>query len=189
MSRGEAIGIGVLVALGAAVFGGGAAIVITAARGRREVFAQVRDAAAAFLAAARPDLTDAARLRAGEILGAQAVLETGGGQTRAWREGWNFGNVSRGSWAGPVIPGGDLEYDAAGNVTRIGQEWRKYASLAAAVEDLFELLGWARYRPARTALLAGDAAGYVRELRAGGYFTAPLGDYLAGVESALRSYA
>ena len=132
----------------------------------------------------RPDLSAAARRNAGAIVAAMWAHESGFGSSRAWREGWNGGNVSAGSsWKGETIAGGDLEYagDGSGSPTRIVQRWRKYASLAAAVSDFFVLLGWSRYQRARDALLVGDAARFAEELRAGGYYTASLGSYRAAL--------
>lgn len=173
---------------------------VVAAKGRREVFNQVRDEVARQLAELRPDLSDAQRVRAAEILAAQAVHETGGGVTIAWREGWNFGNVTAGSsWGGAIVEGGDKEYDGdgTGEARRIVQRFRKYASLAEAVSDFFRLLNWPRYRAARDLLMAGDAAGYAKRLRdddpgtaqvEGGYYTASVGSYTAGILDLLGKY-
>ncbi len=135
-------------------------------------------------------LSETKRVLAAKIVAAQAALESGYGRTKAFREGWNFGNVSAGSsWKGPVIGGGDLEYDSAGNMKKIAQKWRKYDSLASAVYDFMGLLSWSRYAAARDALYQGDALAYVEKLRAGGYFTAPAKDYVAGITSALKGFA
>jgi hypothetical protein len=45
-----------------------------------------------------------------------------------------------------------------------------------------------RYASAWQHLLVGDAVGYVTELRAKGYFTAPLADYLKGVVALQREF-
>lgn len=135
----------------------------------------------------RPDLSDQARAAAGRIVAAQGALESGWGSTRQWREGFNFANISKGSWTGPTIGGGDLEYDASGKAKSITQQWRKYSSLAEAVSDFITLLSWSRYQPARTALFAGDAALYAQKLRDGGYYTAPVEQYQAGLAAALSA--
>jgi flagellum-specific peptidoglycan hydrolase FlgJ len=183
---------------------GGATVVavklIAAARGRKAVFDQVRDEFERQLAELRPDLSPDARLAAARIVAAQAVVETGGGVTPAWRQGWNFGNITAGSaWTGSVISAGDLEYRAGQAApARITQAFRAYPTLGAAVSDFFNVLAWPRYRPARDALFAGDAAGYAKRLRdddpataavEGGYYTAPLADYQSGILAALRSLA
>lgn len=165
------------------------------ALGRASFLRLVRDELARQLEELRPDLSDAERKRAGEIVAAQAALETGYGKTPAWLQGWNFGNVTAGSsWVGPVVQAGDREpdrNDRDGDGDReelvpISARFRKYESLAAATSDFLRLLMWTRYRPALEALVAGDAAGYVAKLRAGGYFTAPLDGYRAGVLAALE---
>jgi Sec-independent protein translocase protein TatA len=193
----------VLVVLLVVLVPGGATVVavklISAARGRRAVFNQVRDELARQLAELRPDLGAAAQLRAASIVAAQAVLETGGGVTPAWVKGWNFGNITAGStWSGPVIAGGDLEYSPDGAVKRITQAFRAYASLGEAASDFLRVLAWPRYRPARDALFAGDAELYAKRLRdddpttvaiEGGYYTAPLAEYSGGILAALRSLA
>jgi hypothetical protein len=178
---------------------GGAVVAVKAvlaARGRREVFNQVRDEVARQLAELRPDLSPAQVLRAAEVLAALAVFETGGGVTVAWRQGWNFGNVTAGSaWGRAVIVGPDTEYDAAGNVKNIAQKFRKYDSLAQAVEDFLPggsigALDWAREKRegAWERLLAGDAAGFTAALSRAGYYTLPEPEYTAGVSSVLTKY-
>lgn len=167
---------------------------VKAARGRREVFEQVAQEVTRQLSELAPHLTAEQAQRAGEILGAQAVHETGGGVTIAWREGWNWGNVTAGSaqlWPGPVVEGPDTEYDAQGNVRNIGQRFRRYESLSHAVTDfLTSVLNWRRevQAGARTALYAGDAEGYARALSAAGYYTAPVDSYVSATASFLRSY-
>jgi hypothetical protein len=178
-----------------AAAGGG--VVVVRAQGRRAIFEQVRDAAIAYLETVRPDLSDAQRLAAGNILGAQAVVETNGGRTIAWREGWNFGNVTAGSsWTGAIVRGGDTEPDATGAYVPITQSFRKYDSLAQAVEDYLPggsigALDWRREKQehAFDFLVAGDAAGYSAALRRAGYYTAPEAEYSAGIAAALESYA
>lgn len=167
---------------------------IAAARGRREVFDQVAQEVTRQLGELAPHLTPEQALRAGEIVGAQAVHETGGGATIAWRLGWNFGNVTAGSarlWPGPVVEGPDTEYDAQGNVKNIGQRFRKYDTLSAAVSDfLTQVLNWTRevQAGARDRLYEGDAEGYARALSAAGYYTAPVESYVAATASILRKY-
>ena len=154
---------------------------VIAARGRRQVFEQVKAEV----------LAQFGDVRAADIVAAQAVLETGGGATPAWQKGWNFGNVTAGaSWHGPVVEGGDLEYTADGTSSkRIVQRFRAYTDLRAAVADFLALLSWSKYRDALAALSRGDATGYASELRKGGYYTAPLAEYQGGIARALADYA
>jgi flagellum-specific peptidoglycan hydrolase FlgJ len=194
----------VLVVLLLVLVPGGAAVVgvrlVTALRGRRAVFEAVRSEVARQLEELRPDLTAAERDAAARIVAAQAVLETGGGATPAWREGWNFGNVTAGAgWTGPVVQAGDLEYRAGtAEPVRIAQRFRKYGSLGEAVSDFVRVLNWPRYRAAREALMRGDAATYALLLREddprtvaveGGYYTAPLTEYRAGLLALLEKLA
>lgn len=169
---------------------------IIAARGKREIFDQVKGEVMRQLEELRPDLTEAQRRRAGEILGAMAVHETNGGETPAWRQGWNWGNVTAGPyWKGPVIVGGDTEYDAAGNVKNISQHFRKYDSLAHSVDDFLPggsvgPLDWKaeKEQGAWDALIAGDEDFFIQAIYAAHYFTQPVPIYLAAVESNLSKY-
>jgi flagellum-specific peptidoglycan hydrolase FlgJ len=132
------------------------------------------------LALARPDLSFEAR----SVVVGQAVLETNGGRTPAWRRGFNFGNITAGSsWDGPVIRGGDLEYPAGGGDPKsIVQAFRAYASLPDAIGDFFRLLTWSRYTRALQELQGdADPVAYATALRAGNYFTAPLAEYATSV--------
>lgn len=184
----------ILGAVAVLALGASGAIVIVAAATRRGVFEQVKAAVLGELAALRPDLTEYQANAAAEILAAQAVFETGGGATIAWRQGWNFGNVTSGGptlWSGPVVVGPDTEYDAAGNVSNIAQQFRRYDSLDAAVHDfLTVVLNWRRERQegALQLLLAGDAEGYGRALYRAGYYTLPPDQYVAGVQAQLDSF-
>jgi flagellum-specific peptidoglycan hydrolase FlgJ len=201
-----------LVVLLVVVVPGGAVVVATkliaAARGRRAVFDQVKAEferqVAPLLASRDPEKAG----RVARIVAAQAVVETGGGITKAWQQGWNFGNVRQGStWKGDLVYAGDKapdvhdvdhDGDRAELVPEVGVAFRKYVSLAAAVEDFLALLNWPRYRPARDALFAEDPALYAERLRnddpstaqvEGGYYTAPLAEYRSGILAVLASLA
>lgn len=188
-----------LVVLVLAVLSGGAVVatkLITAARGRRAVFDQVRAEVERQVAPLLASRDPAKAGRVARIVAAQAVVETGGGVTPAWQQGWNFGNVTAGSsWTGPVVGGGDKEYRPDGSVVTIQQRFRKYPDLAAAVTDFFRVLNWPRYRAAKDALFAENVALYAERLRnddpttaqvEGGYYTAPLAEYRAGILSTLE---
>lgn len=180
--------VAVAVTPGGAIVAAGVAKVVDAikARGRRPFLEQVGAEVRRELEELRPDLSPDDRARVAAIVAAQAGLETSDGRTVAWREGWNFGNVTAGSsWHGPVVEGGDTEPDAAGVYVPIVQRFRKYGSIREAVGDFFRLLSWTRYVAARDALMRGDADGYAAALRAGGYFTAPLEDYRGGIAARL----
>lgn len=185
----------VLVVLLLVALSGGAAVVVVKSRADflKLIVAEVRRQ----LEELRPDLSDAQRLQAARILAAQAALESGYGASEAFKRGWNFGNIAKGTgWTGPTIPGGDLEYSKDGKVTKIRQEWRQYATLGDAVSDYFRLLNFPRYRAARDALLRGDVDAFALRLRdddpataqlEGGYYTAPLAQYTAGLKAALAA--
>lgn len=139
------------------------------------------------------DLSDAAKV----ILIAQAILEVGWqGNGTAARYANNFWNVSAGpQWSGPTIGGGDTECDANGqNCIPITQRWRKYSDAGEAARDMISFLtvqNGGRYYAAYNRLVAGDAIGYVRELRAAGYFTANLQMYtdnVLSVQGTVKSY-
>ncbi len=128
---------------------------------------------------------------------AHAAYESGWGATRQAQRGNNVFNLSAGrSWKGPVLAGGDLEYQpGCKKARRILQQWRCYESTAEAVRDYLQLLQLPRYRPARERLLSADLAGFVRQLGpdhsrerppVGGYFTLPADEYLAGMRPLLE---
>lgn len=131
------------------------------------------------------------------ILIAQAILETGWmGTGTAAKYARNYWNVSAGTqWKGATIGGGDTECDVNGeNCTPITQRWRYYNSDEEAVRDFISFIttqNGGRYRAAYNRLVAEDAIGYVRELRAAGYFTASLEMYtsnVVGVLNTVRGY-
>lgn len=94
------------------------------------------------------------------LLAAWAALESGWGKTRQAKLANNLWNVSKGSWTGPTLPGGDLEYKpGSAEAKKITQEWRQYATLDAAIADLLQLISnsrYANYREAYADLMAGN---------------------------------
>lgn len=104
----------------------------------------------------RPDMGGASR----GLLAAWAALESGWGKLPQAKLGFNLWNVSKGSWTGPTITGGDLEFAAGGSTAKkITQQWRRYATLDAAVADLLTLIEksrYANYREAFADLMAGN---------------------------------
>ena len=140
------------------------------------------------LASARtiPNLSKSAR----DLLVAHGAFESGFGVARAAKAGNNVFNLTAGSaWTGDrwTDVGGDTEYDSQGNVRRIDQVWRKYATIDQAVADYWSFLGPSqnrgRYVAARGRLSAGDLPGFCRELYAAGYFTLPVATYTARLNS------
>lgn len=94
------------------------------------------------------------------LLAAWAGLESNWGKTRQAKLAFNLWNVGKGSWTGPTLPGGDLEYQPGSSAAKkITQDWRQYASLDAAVADLLNLIEKSRYTNYREAfadLMAGN---------------------------------
>lgn len=132
-----------------------------------------------------PYLSEAAQ----QIVIAHAALESGWGRSTPARAGYNLFNVTRvRSDPGPVIESGDLEYDDSGSAHQITQRFAKYGSAGEGLAEYFGLLA-RKYGTALAELEAGDSAGFVAALRAGGYFTLPLGEYqsrFAGVLAGVR---
>lgn len=126
-----------------------------------------------------------------QIVVAHAALESGWGESRPAKLGYNVFNVTRtASDSRPIIESGDLECDAQGVCRPITQRFAKYTSLAEALAEYFKLLSGPRYAAALVRLRVGDSAGFVTELRRGGYFTLPLDEYLgrfSGVLASVRS--
>jgi flagellum-specific peptidoglycan hydrolase FlgJ len=132
------------------------------------------------------------------IIIAHAMFESGWGTLSQVASAHNWFNITAGGkyaptstmpwlWNGPTIAGGDTEYDAQGNVKKITQQWRVYASDAQAVQNYLDVLKMGRYLPARAALLQGDYISFIYLLgpdqsRAnppiGGYYTLPSAQYL-----------
>lgn len=116
---------------------------------------------------------------------AWAGFETNWGTTTGYTKGRNAFNITAGSrWRGETVPGPDTEYNAAGDVTRITQQWRAYQSLSASVADMLAFISEGRFGAARQKLAAGDPS-FSDELYDGKYFTLPPDIYRAGVLKAL----
>ena len=132
------------------------------------------------------------------IVVAQGAHESGWGTGRASRFGFNHWNLTRiPSDTRPVIQGGDLEYDGKGGVKKITQRFRAYASDIEAVRDYLTFLRVnPRYHAAHEALLLGWCSEFIRRLHdddpttahiEGGFFTANLAGYQAGVAGCLAT--
>lgn len=141
---------------------------------------------------------------------AKTALETG-----RWRSIWcnNWGNVKAGeTYAGlyctielnEVLDGKVVWFSPRGRLERRGgnvvaepfedppghpqTRMRAYPTREDGAIAYVAFVAGGRYASAWQRLLAGDAAGYVTELRAKGYFTAPLADYLKGVVSLQKEF-
>lgn len=139
--------------------------------------------------AALPQLSVASQL----MVTAHACYESGWGTLNHLARTKNPFNVTAGDlWikAGKPIfaqKNADKEYDAAGNVKTIDQNWRVYSNMTEAVKDYWAFLGNKRYEDqgVRAYLTAGNVEGFVRALSAARYFTLPVDQYLADFRSVL----
>ena len=127
-----------------------------------------------------PSLKESAQ----HLLFAHAAMECGWGTAKAYRHGYNFGNITAGpAWQGAkwLDVGGDLEYRDDGTIKTIDQWWRAYSTLDDAVADYWDFLGPSqnrgRYVKARNALVNGDAISFAIELSKAGYYTLPAQEY------------
>jgi flagellum-specific peptidoglycan hydrolase FlgJ len=135
-------------------------------------------------------------LAAREIVIAHGAHESGWGKSEPSRF-HNFWNLTRTKNDPlPVVLSGDVEFGKDGRAVPIVQRFRAYTSDWAAVEDYLGFLQRPRYLPAYEALLAGNAAEFVRRLRdddpatrqlEGGFFTAPLAPYQASIAGCLAT--
>jgi flagellum-specific peptidoglycan hydrolase FlgJ len=150
--------------------------------------------------AAKPGIT----IQSAGLLAAWACHESGWGKSNPARKAYNFWNVSKGSWTGPVIPGGDTEYVVGSTAPpkKITQLWRAYSSAEESIKDLFNFLekkpGFVNYKEAAGLLMKGDesfatALGVLDRDSKGaivrvdnrkgtaGFYTLPRKDYQKGV--------
>jgi hypothetical protein len=120
------------------------------------------------------------------VLYAQNTLETGG-TTAMWN--WNIGNVKFVPSKNPEEDN-DKEYMMLSNVWEIvngakvifqpphpATWFRSFPTLADGVAFHFKFLQRFRYRNAWLAVQAGDPVDFSKQLRIGGYYTAPEEDY------------
>lgn len=128
--------------------------------------------------------------QARDLVVAHAAYESGDGNGRASKRGFNVFNVTAGSWW--KTSGGrwwvDVAGDSDGSGRRIDQEWRIYPSLRAAVADYWQFLGVqnsGRYLHARQSLEAANLREFVRRLSAAGYFELEAKKYEAGLSRKL----
>ncbi|HEX6766066.1 MAG TPA: glucosaminidase domain-containing protein [Polyangiaceae bacterium] len=126
-------------------------------------------------------LGEPAPARALELLWAQWALETGRGQAM---RGNNFGGIK-------AERGGALLETTEGfgsSRTRVKARFRTYSTPEDGARDHVSLIA-RRYPGALEALRRGDAAGFVRELSQGGYFTADPETYRRGIEQLAAEHA
>jgi hypothetical protein len=143
---------------------------------------------------------------------AKTALETG-----RWKKIWcfNYGNVKAGdtyqgmftSFAcGEELAAGSCWFEPDGTTKNLtkgtvtkpvaydvppGHPQTRFRAYANAFDGAFEYVDFVnsgRYAQAWLSLLAGDAAGYVHNLKLKGYFTAVEAPYLAGVASMQREF-
>lgn len=131
-----------------------------------------------------PHLKESAR----HLLLAHAAFESGWGTAKAYRHGFNFGNIT----AGPVWKGAkwtDVGGDVDGKGNPITQVWRAYPSNEAAVQDYWDFLGvqnGKRYKPARDRLEAGDAVNFALLLSKFRYYELPAHLYVQRLGKVLQ---
>lgn len=122
------------------------------------------------------------------LLVAQAALESGWGKGTGAKKGFNYWNVTAGSWDGPTVYGWDKECYVWGYVCRPKlQRFRKYKDDAEAVRDFLRFMQARRYDKSWAALQRGNASGYAEALRDDGYYTASVSHYEDGLRSAFKT--
>lgn len=127
------------------------------------------------------------------VIVAQHGIETGGGNF-AWNN--NLGNVKA-----VDIPGQTIEYMALNGVWEIingvrvnlpasnpGSWFRSFHDLHAGAVFHLGLLKNKRYASAWPAIESGNLVGFATIIRAHGYYTAPLKDYIAGMTRFYNPY-
>ena len=154
-----------------------------------------------------PQLSVPARL----LIVAHGGYESGWGTGKTVRRGNNnVFNITAGSaWKGAVdrAVNADTSYSAADcqrqgrpmdktdskgrRYCDIDQVWRKYGSVNEAVRDYWDFLGpnqnGGRYLLARQALEAADVTAFGNALSRAGYFTLPVGEYVANLQAIVNT--
>lgn len=116
------------------------------------------------------------------ILMAQWCLETANGVSMVC---WNPGNVKHVSGDGEDWCSFTTTEYIDGQPHVMTQLFKAYPSVEAGVAAYLGMFLGGRYSNAWPFVLDADPAGFVHALATRGYFTAPEGDYLAGVEARL----
>jgi len=140
-----------------------------------------QQAATALDRAYRTRFGEAPRAETVAILTAQWAHETGRGESMF---NYNFGGIKgRGPSGMSVVQRTREGFGASERV--IEDRFRAYASAEEGALDYLSLLD-TRYGEALDAARSGDPAGFVRGLKARGYFTGHEGSYIASVSSLAR---
>ncbi|MEI8257008.1 MAG: glucosaminidase domain-containing protein, partial [Deltaproteobacteria bacterium] len=113
-----------------------------------------------------------------DVLTAHVCHETGGGRSMF---NHNFGGIKGVSPEGQTTVCGTQEY-IQGHATSLRLGFRAYDSTESGASDYLGLLE-RRYAPALAAANRRDTEGFVHELHAGGYFSAPEADYARSMRS------
>ena len=120
------------------------------------------------------------------IVTSHAILESGWGQSDVAKKANNVFNITRlPSSPLPIFLAGDTEHQADGKIINITQRFAAYPTLVDGVMDYLQFIQRKRYTDAYDKLIRGDMVGYIKTLRKGGYFTAPLIPYIEAMSSIL----
>ncbi len=119
-----------------------------------------------------------------DVLSAQVSLETAGGQQMY---NFNFGGIKGASPQGQTANYMTREV-LGGQDVHVSQGFRAYGSLDAGARDYVAVLS-ARFPGAFQRATAGDLAGFAHALKQAHYYTAPEGEYAAGLSRAAGSSA
>jgi flagellum-specific peptidoglycan hydrolase FlgJ len=147
-----------------------------------EVFNAVKSAVSSYLGIS--DNVD----QVAQILMGQLSIETGGLRVA---HNYNVGNImAHGStnqfWHGDVIVLHAHEYDKNKTKYWLYSLFRAYNNLVDGVSDWMTFLK-AKFPGALEKAKTGDVDGFVVALKQGGYFTAPVEEYMKGVKSGIKS--
>ena len=117
----------------------------------------------------RPDLAPDKREAFARLMTAQAMHESGGGQSKLAREANNYGGV--------IAIKGRPSYSCVDNSTKRMAQWAKFDSVQDWADFHVDLIGGSRYNT-----FDGDPTDYVHSLKTGGYFEADEGAYAKSVQ-------
>ena len=101
---------------------------------------------------------------------------------------WNCGNLhaypggQNQYWTGEVSAWNDPQNSSSGKYIQKDWFWRAYKSLDAGINDWFNLLK-KRFPEAINAAKNGDVEGFVKIIKAKGYFTADVNTYTKGIKN------
>lgn len=122
-----------------------------------------------------------------QIITAHGAMESGWGSSKAFTQGNNPFNLTRlNDVSGAIVQGNDVEFDK-GEMKRITQRFAAYSSLEDAVVDYVGFIKHSRYADAYECLCLGDVDAYFTRLQAGHFFTLPMKQYMAAINSCLTT--